>query len=248
MNLFANQDLLGVFQALTTKKSKTKMELFTAICWANWHSRNLFTFEGKNEDSQVSLAKAEAIVEAYRKIKPPPLMSSQSQTPSAEQSWKPSPKGCLNINLDVATKSQNKIADLGVVIRDSKGEFVAAAQKQESFFGDVLAAEVKVIQWGFEVVEAAGGRPLIIESDCKEAVDLVLGRKCSRAEVDWIIADIQESLKRMKGTKIQHISRLCNDIAHSIAKLALNNVEPNVWIENCLTHLLFFSQFRFNES
>lgn len=110
--------------------------------------------------------------------------------------------------MDAATKSQNKITDLGVVIRDSKGEFVAAAQKQESFFEDVLAAEAKAIQWGFEVAEAAGGRPLIIEFDCKEAVDLVLGRKCSRAEVDWIIADIQESLKMMKGTKIQHISRL----------------------------------------
>ena len=80
---------------------------------------------------------------------------------------------------------------------------------------------------------------MIIESDCKEAVDLVLGRIYSRAEVDWIIADIRESLKRMKDTKIQHISRLCNDTAHSIAKLALNNVEPNVWIENCPTHLLF---------
>lgn len=104
--------------------------------------------------------------------------------------------------MDAAAKSQNKITYLGVVIRDSKREFIAAAQKQESFFGYVLAAEAKAIKWGFEVLEAARGRPLIIEFDCKEAVDLVLGRKCSRVEVDWIIADIQERLKRMKGTKI----------------------------------------------
>lgn len=167
MNLFANQDLLGVFQALTAKTSRTKMELFIAICWANWHSRNLFIFEGKKKDAQVSLAKAEAIVEAYRKIKPPSLPSPQSQTALAEQTWKPTLAGCLKINMYAATNKQNKVACLGVVNRDSRGKFVAVAQKQEGFFGDVLAAEAKAIQLGFEVAEAAGCRPLIIEFDCQ---------------------------------------------------------------------------------
>ena len=120
MNPFANQDLLGVFQALTTKKGRTKMELFVAICWANWHSRSLFIFKGKNEDSQVSLAKIKAIMEAYKKIKPLPLPSPQSQTSLAEHTWKPLSAGCLKINVDATTKRQNKVASLGVVIRDSK--------------------------------------------------------------------------------------------------------------------------------
>lgn len=46
-----------------------------------------------------------------------------------------------------ATNKQNKVACLGVVNRDSRGKFVAVAQKQEGFFGDVLAAEQKQFSW-----------------------------------------------------------------------------------------------------
>lgn len=73
MKLFTAQDILSIFQVLAAKKSEVEMELFIALCQANWHSRNLFAFEKKREDSQISVAKAKAIVESYRKIKPPPL-------------------------------------------------------------------------------------------------------------------------------------------------------------------------------
>lgn len=146
------------------------MGLFIAICWVNWHSRNLFIFEGNKKYSQVSLAKAEAIVEAYRKIKPLSLPSPQSQTSLAEQTWKPSPVGCLKINVYASTNRQNKVASLGFVIRDSREKFVATAQKQKGFFRNALSALTKAIQFGFEVAEATGCRPLIIESDCQEVV------------------------------------------------------------------------------
>lgn len=51
MKLFVNQDLLSVLQDLSVKKVKAEIELFISICWATWHSRNLFIFEGKTEDS-----------------------------------------------------------------------------------------------------------------------------------------------------------------------------------------------------
>lgn len=69
MHYFANLDLLSVVQVLAAKRSKAGMELFIALCWATWHSLNLFIFERKKEDSQESLAKVEAIMESYRKIR-----------------------------------------------------------------------------------------------------------------------------------------------------------------------------------
>lgn len=131
MKLFANQDILSILQILVARKSKAEMESFVGLCWAIWHSRNLFVFEGKREDSQVSVAKAEAIVDSDRKIKPPPLPSSSKQKSSENQAWKPPPVGWFKVNVDAATKVENQVASLGAVIRDSEGNFLAAAQKQD---------------------------------------------------------------------------------------------------------------------
>ncbi|XP_015382708.1 uncharacterized protein LOC107175620 [Citrus sinensis] len=163
--------------------------------WATWHSRNLFVFEGNNEDSQVSLAKAEVIVESYRKIKSPSLPSSTRQNCRENQSWKPPPMGWFKVNVDAATKLEEQVPGLGVVIRNSEGNFIAAAQKQVRYFGDVTAAETKAIKLGIKTAKAANCVPLIIECHCQEAVDLALGRKSSNKEICWTILDIQEKLK-----------------------------------------------------
>lgn len=116
-----------MFQTVAEKKSKAEIELFTTLCWATWHSRNLFVFEGKKEDSQVSLAKGEAIVESYRKIKCPSLPSSTRQNCRENQSWKPLPTGWFKVNVDAATKLEEQVVGLRVAIKNSEGNFVAAA-------------------------------------------------------------------------------------------------------------------------
>lgn len=40
-------------------------------------------------------------------------------------------------------------------------------------------------------------------------------------EMFWIIYDIQANLKSLQQIKIQHSSRNCNEIAHLLAKKAL---------------------------
>lgn len=64
-----HQDMLSVIQDIALKRRKEDVEMIVAICWAIWHSRNLLIFEGKQEDSQSAVVRAEAIVESYKRIK-----------------------------------------------------------------------------------------------------------------------------------------------------------------------------------
>ena len=144
--------------------------------------------------------------------------------------------------MDAATKLKEQVAGLGVVIRSLEGNFVAVAQKQVRYFGDVTAAETEAIKLGIETAEAANCVPLMIECDCREAVDLALGRKGSNTEICWTILDIQEKLKELQNLTLQHASRLHNGMAHSIAKVALESVEPIMWFIECHTHLLYLFQ------
>lgn len=67
----AHQDMLSVMQELAKKRKKKEVEQIIAICWVVWYARNWFVREGKMEDPTVTAARAEAIIESYRRIKAP---------------------------------------------------------------------------------------------------------------------------------------------------------------------------------
>lgn len=57
-----NQNLLTVMQAIAEKRNTRVMVFFVSLCWANWHSRNLFIFEKGKEDLRIPVPRAEATV------------------------------------------------------------------------------------------------------------------------------------------------------------------------------------------
>ncbi|XP_024043258.1 uncharacterized protein LOC112099955 [Citrus clementina] len=80
--------------------------------------------------------------------------------------------------------------------------------------------------------------PFIIESDSLEVVDLSKNRKRSLAEISWTIKEIQSSLKNQSQSSIQFIPRLCNSIAHSTAKVALEYEHPVLWLDDFPARIL----------
>lgn len=80
--------------------------------------------------------------------------------------------------------------------------------------------------------------PFIIESDSLEVVDLSKNRKRSMAEISWTIKEIQSSLKNQSQSSIQFVPRLCNSIAHSIAKVALEYEHPVLWLDDFPARIL----------
>ena len=73
---------------------------------------------------------------------------------------------------------------------------------------------------------------MIIESDSKKVVELACNRKGSISEIFWTIATIQDSLKRLSGVQIQHVSRAYNYTDHVLAKKALDYVSSVIWLGN----------------
>lgn len=73
MKTLKYRDVLSLPSVVAEQRSKTEMELIVALCWSIWHSRNLFIFKNKKEDSQLSVAEVEAIVQSYRRIQMPQM-------------------------------------------------------------------------------------------------------------------------------------------------------------------------------
>ena len=62
-------------------------------CHCHRNSRNLLIFKNKREDSQSSVAAAEAVVQAYRRIQMPLMQEGSRHEDAVQKGWKPPPAG-----------------------------------------------------------------------------------------------------------------------------------------------------------
>ncbi|KAH9695348.1 putative reverse transcriptase/RNA-dependent DNA polymerase [Citrus sinensis] len=223
------QDLMAVLVEIQRKKGKKELELIVVLCWTIWYSRNLFIFENKREDSQLSIARAEANLDSFRRIKKPSSKILEKQQRNRKQVWNPPPCGWFKINVDAAVNVKDQIAGLGVIIRNSNGEVVAAAVQQSCFQLSSTHMEAEAVILGIKSAQRAGFSPMIIETDSQEVVDLTLSKKVSITETSWLIADIQESIQSSNQFSIQYTPRECNVTAHDLAKKALEFENSAFW-------------------
>lgn len=154
-----------------------------------------------------------------------------------QQTWNPPPTGCFKLNVDAATNLDKQISGLGAVIRD-------AGIKSSKFFGDVAYVEAEAMELGLKVAGNAKLSTLIVETDSQEVANFVNNRQGRMKEIHWVISEILSLMKDFNQIKVQYVSRSCNAIAHSLAKLALERCEDVVWMGSYPSELMsLFASF-----
>ncbi|KAH9770757.1 RNase H domain-containing protein [Citrus sinensis] len=208
-----NLDMLDIMQAMAKKLNKSDIEIFVAFCWAIWYSRNNQLFEGKKLDPFLTETRAEAVVEAYKRVK------QQGQGPGAKH------------NVEAAVNFGKQLAGLGVVIRDSNSKVIVAAVKSTQFTGDVNIVEAEAVEWGLVVAKSASLHYLMVESDCQDVVKLVNNKEGSKTETMWVISETQNQSKDFQNVSFHYTLKSCNAYAYSLTKLALRSNKTVVWLE-----------------
>lgn len=129
------QTCLLFFQDLAEKMSRTEFELMAIICWIILKARNKCLFEAKPLDPQMSVVKAESLMEAYQRIKVTGLIlrdPKEKKKPKVSQS---PPQNWFKVNVDAAINSEKQMSGLRVLIRGSTENVMAAAIKTSKFMG-----------------------------------------------------------------------------------------------------------------
>ncbi|KAL9435897.1 hypothetical protein AB3S75_022042 [Citrus x aurantiifolia] len=228
----AHQDILSFVLEAVRRMGKNDVDLVIALCWIIWSARNHVLFRGKRDEPCIIAAKAEAIVDSFKRIQAPGRILTAGDQMTARASWSPPPSGWVKINVDVAINLEEHRVGLGIIIRDANKDVIAAAVTSTKLHSDVTFAEAEAIKWGLSVAVEKGLARVIVESDSQEAVDFVNNRKSSRTEIQWLVAETQSSLRDFSAWKIQQTPRSCNVIAHSIVKLTLEKCKTVVWVDS----------------
>ncbi|KAK3218314.1 hypothetical protein Dsin_012284 [Dipteronia sinensis] len=143
---------------------------------------------------------------------------------AAGKSWYVPPTGCFKLNVDAAVITGGGRYGVGIVFRDDHGVVVEAAAL--SFIGtvsvEVAKAKAKAILEVLLFAEDMGLFPLMVESDALGVIKLCKEEFVSVGEIDNIISDIVSLKRNCNIVSFGYIPRMCNRVAHSVAKYAVN--------------------------
>ncbi|KAH9658155.1 hypothetical protein KPL70_023379 [Citrus sinensis] len=145
-----SQDILSLLHAMKRMRMRDDLELLVTIFWVKWNARNQLIFKGKRETPQIMVAKAEAMIAAYKKVHSPAEACSETEQRVPPQTWNPPQDGFVKVNIDAAISFEKNIVGLGAVIKDVLRHVTAAAIKVSKFHEDVSYAEAEAIEWGIK--------------------------------------------------------------------------------------------------
>jgi ribonuclease HI len=137
--------------------------------------------------------------------------------------------GETKLNTDGAFASN--AAATGMVLRDHNGEVIFAACRELQQCTDPTEAEIAAIEEGIRLALQWTTLKFTVESDCAEAVELILETTPNTSAYAFRINIIRELL-RERDVKIVKIGREANTVSHELAKLGRIQGRTGFWLSN----------------
>ncbi|KAF5469006.1 hypothetical protein F2P56_013111 [Juglans regia] len=148
-------------------------------------------------------------------------------------SWSPPPPGFLKLNVDGAIFPDQHRAGIGIILRDGKGDVVAACSKLE---GDVVSPEfieASALLRGLQFCAQWGVPKLVLEIDFLLLVNALQSQTVFLTDFAFLINDIRRMMRGFLEVQILHVNRMGNVAAHQLARNAWNVEDIVMWWGSC---------------
>nr|XP_023876543.1 uncharacterized protein LOC111988969 [Quercus suber] len=152
--------------------------------------------------------------------------SHQSTSPTC---WVPPPHGFHKINVDGASSELDNSSSIGVVIRDSHGQIVAALSKPLQACFNAELTEVMALEHGALLAQELQLSKVIFELDSLNVIQAVHD-KATGSSYGHIVQDILQVSESFETCLFKHLNRNFNSIAHELAQLARRSGTQHLWL------------------
>jgi ribonuclease HI len=164
----------------------------------------------------------------------------QSETPTtrtgdySSSGWKRPRENFTKVNFDAAFHHPTEAGAWGFVARTDEGEFIAAAAGKLRHLHDALQAETEACAAAVEGAAALGLNRVIFESDSQVLVNALNSSSHELATIGVLLRDIRSNcIKDFEAFEFSFVSRTCNKVAHSLAKLGYEGEDECVgWADD----------------
>ena len=148
--------------------------------------------------------------------------------PLLSSCWSPPPPGVFKINVDGASSDLEGISSIGVIIRDCKGETVAALCKPLQSHYPTELVEIIALEQGILLAQELHLPCVLCESDASNVVNAI-NDSATGTPFGHIIQDIIQAQASFVFCTFRFLSRAFNYAAHELAHFAHRTGSHQVW-------------------
>lgn len=200
------------------------LELFFATAWAIWFNRNRLVHEGCGLPPMQVWHLAKNSVDDF-------VCSATwdfNQARVSPSSWSPPPPGVHKINVDGASSELDSSSSVGVVIRDSLGQVVAALCKPLPACFPAELTEIMALEQGVLLAQELQLPRVIVESDSSNVIQAIQ-EKATGSSSGHIIQRILQTCESFESCFFKHLSRNFNTVAHELAQHDRRSGSQHLW-------------------
>ncbi|KAF7821450.1 ribonuclease H [Senna tora] len=210
--------------------------MFVVTSWLIWKQRRDWIFNDKHDNSVMLHYKILNSLKAYEEASRVTRLA-EANTRAFKDinvSWKPPPPGFVKLNVDGSFWQQTNSVGCRGVIRDSNGNWLAGFSRSLGR-GNSLLAELWGFKTGLQLAWNRGFQNIVLEGDCKMAIDLISRDQDTAYPLFLIISEIRVLMSKFCIFSLKHVFREGNRVAdvlsnHShkalIGETLFENVPP----------------------
>ena len=151
-------------------KPSPDLELFLTVAWAIWFNRNKVTHDDKcSSPSQIWQMAKNSIEELNDAV----TIDLFTPRPSHSSCWSPPPPDVFKVNVDGSSSDLEESSSIGVIIRDCKGQTVAAFCKPLQSHYSANLVEVFAMEQGILLAQELQLSRVMFESDALTVINAI---------------------------------------------------------------------------
>ncbi|KAL0011249.1 hypothetical protein SO802_006357 [Lithocarpus litseifolius] len=224
-------DLVQLMEEFLERMNMEEIELFWTQAWLIWSQRNCLLHGGKLKSSTCLNKRTEECIEDFKKAQNQLIIQSRQQ-PSGEE-WRPPPLEAYKLNFDAALFSDLGRTGYGAIVRNEKGEVMAAMTASGPDVHTSDEAELLACRRAVEFAVEAGFSRLIIEGDNNNAIHAISSSKENTSLYGNVVDDIRHLIRGLLWSDICCVRRGGNRVAHALAQHARHALDEDLyWVED----------------
>lgn len=164
--------------------------------------------------------------------------ASKHQTIPSSSRWKKPEPRQVKLNVDASFHIDSYAGAVGAVLRDYKGNFIAASTIFLPYVASSEMAEALAMREGLSLASRMGCNNIVAESDSTEIVEACSGKEQWWNESAAIFADCMDLSTLIDIVIFKHCPREANEVAHELAKSCFSAMTSRSWIDEPPSYIL----------
>ncbi|XP_075665170.1 uncharacterized protein LOC142634796 [Castanea sativa] len=216
----AHTDFLALLEYLLDRLDKTEVELMVVQAWLIWNQRNRVVHGVKFLELGWLNKRAAKLLEEFQ----------QSQEKLQAKAVHGMVRQVMQ-NDGTTVFEDNASSGFGVVIRNSRGEVMAAMTVKGHAVQCSEEAELLACRNSMEFATDAGFTSLVVEGDSINVARSIVSAKENQSAMGNIVGDIRHLMGALEWISVSCVKRNGNKVAHVLTRFAQHVSSDLFWME-----------------